>query len=265
MPSLRKLTSTFTDRVFWLLLRIFGVECTFDQAQKRSYDYPLDLPPANTIKVSDTLSAAADAEYDRAEARRKVIDDKARMLLTLVGLLVPLTATLALRLAWPWLALVPLVFFFASAGILAGYLAVGGTMFPKLSATEATYQEDQLKCSIILDTLQSARSIENWTHFLVDVYRAGLRAFIVGLLFVATIAVSALTRSHDPVAQLIKELRGDPALREQLRGPQGKPGVAGARGPAGPSGPPGREGPTGPQGPQGPAGTSTSMPRGSRK
>lgn len=256
MPSLRKLTSTFTDRVFWLLLRIFGVECTFDQAQKRSYDYPLDLPPAKTIKVSDTLGAAANAEYDRAEARRKVIDDKARMLLTLVGLLVPLTATLALRLPWPWLALLPLAFFFASAGILAGYLAVGGTMFPKVAAPETTYEEDELKRTIILDTLQSARSVENWTHFLVDVYRAGLRAFIVGLLFVALISVTALTRPHDSVAQLIKELRDDPTLRDELRGPQGAPGLPGAPGARGPVGPTGPAGPPGPQGTQGPPGAA---------
>ena len=256
MPSLRNLTSTFTDRVFWFLLRIFGVECTFDQAQKRSYDYPLDLPLETSIKVTDTLSAAADAEYDRAEARRKAVDDKARMLLTLVGLLVPLTATLALRLAWPWLALAPLAFFFASAGILAGYLAVGGTMFPKLTAPETTYEEDQLKRTIILDTLQSARSMENWTHFLVDVYRAGLRAFIVGLLLVALISVTALTRSHDSVAQFLKELRGDPTLRDELRGPRGAPGLPGAPGAQGPVGPTGPAGPPGPQGPQGPPGAT---------
>ena len=207
------------------------------------------------------MRPAGASSRSRSRVGFKVVDDKARMLLTLVGLLVPLTATLALRLTWPWLALPPLALFFAFAGILAGYLAVGGTMFPKLTAPEATYEEDQLKRTIILDTLQSARSMENWTHFLVDVYRAGLRAFIVGLLFVALISVTALTRSHDSVAQLVKELRGDSMLRDELRGPRGAPGVPGApgaQGPAGPTGPPGPPGPEGPQGP--PAATPQARP-----
>lgn len=253
MRSLRKWLSNAVDLLFWASLRAFGVECTFAQAKARSYDFPLDLPPEATLKVSDALTAAAEGEYERAEARRKVVDDKARMLLTLVGLLVPLTATLAVRLEWPWLALVPLFFFLASAGIMSGYLAVGGTMYPRLAAAEASLDEDQLKRTVTLDTLQSARTTENWTHFLVDVYRAGLRAFIIGLMLVGLIACLALVPPNDSVERVIDHLRRDPDLREALRGPSGPRGDAGPQGIQGPEGAAGPPGPAGPQGPPGAA------------
>ena len=240
---------------FWLALRPAGIECTPEQVVRRSYAQPYDLPEETTMQAADVLHEAAEAEYNRAEARRRGVDDKARMLLAMVGLLVPLTATLSLRLVWPALALAPLACFLFAAVIMTGYLAVGKTMVPKINPAEAALNEQALRRTLILDTLRSARATEMGTNFLVDVYRAGLRAFFVGLLFITITTVVAYIRPSDPTARLIEQLRGDPALRNELRGSQGMPGPRGAPGPpgpVGPAGPPGREGPAGPQGPPGP-------------
>lgn len=252
MRSLRKIISVSVDWIFWLFLRAFGVECTIEQVRARSYEHPLDLPAESVLRPTETLVSAAESEYERAESRRKAVDDKARMLLTLVGLLVPLTGTLASRLEWPALSLMPLALFFLSAGIMTGYLAVGSAMLPKVSAVEATYDDEKLKRTLLLDILRSARTNENRTSFLVDVYRAGLRAFILGLVAVAAIAAIALVRPTDGSSQIIERLRRDPELREQLRGPAGPQGEVGAHGAVGPVGP---IGPKGDPGPPGPAGT----------
>ncbi|HXI12027.1 MAG TPA: hypothetical protein VNM92_05210 [Thermoanaerobaculia bacterium] len=244
---MRKAFSWLADAIFWILLRLCVVECSFQQVRDRKYKFPLDLPDPTTMQISDTLSDAAASELDRVESRRKGVDDKARMLLTLVSLLVTLTATFAVRLEWPWLALGPLLCFLASAALMTGYIAVGGGMIPRLDPSEATLAEDDLKKVLVVDLLRSARDAQNTTHFLVDVYRAGLRAFIVGLLCAVGIAMLSLVRTPvDSMSRVIQQLRGDTALRNELRGPPGAPGPIG---PAGPVGPTGNTGPMGPQGP----------------
>jgi hypothetical protein len=262
MRSLRKIISVSVDWIFWFLLRVLGLECTVEQLRARTYEHPLDLPAESAIRPTETLVSAAESEYERAESRRKAVDDKARMLLTLVGLLVPLTATLASRLEWPAISLLPLVLFFVSAGIMTGYLAVGSAMLPRVSPVEATYDDENLKRALVLDNLRSARSNDNRTSFLVDVYRAGLRAFILGLVLVAAIAAIALVSPTDGPSQLIERIRRDPDLCEQLRGPAGPPGEAGARGDAGPAGP---IGPKGDPGPAGPAGAKAPVPSSQRR
>ncbi|MGZ5445359.1 MAG: hypothetical protein ACXW5U_25840 [Thermoanaerobaculia bacterium] len=180
------------------------------------------------------------------------MDDKARMLLTLVGLLIPVTATLASRIAWPAVIILPLVCFLFAALLLIGYLGIGTGMQPTAAVEEASYEEEPLKRLIIHDQLSSARMTEHATNFLVDVYRASLCALFVGLLFVVRITVVAYLRPHDPTTRLIQQLRSNPARLRELRGPEGPPG---------PTGPPGPEGATGPQGPVGPPAPSPPVPQ----
>lgn len=236
--------------LFWAALRLCGIESTYAQVRDRRYDRPMDVPALDAITATDTLRGAADAEYANADARRKIVDDKARMLLALVGLLIPVTATLATRLDLPYVALLPLVCFLFSALLLVGYLGISSGMVPTLSAHEARLDEETLKRQLIRDLLQSARYTEQSTNFLVDVYRAALRALMVGLFLVVGVAAIAYIRTPDPTARLVQELRSDPTLLRELRGPQGAPGVAG------PAGPKGERGPSGPPGPQGPPGPS---------
>lgn len=236
----------------WLFFRalwLCGIECSHAQVIARRYDRPLDLPDGGALVPSDTLRSVADAELANAEARRKTIDDKARMLLTLVGLLIPVTATLGTRLETPAFALLPLAPFFLSALILVGYLGIGKVMVQTLGPAEALLDEERLKRQLIRDVLQSARYTEQCTDFLVDVYRAALRALLAGLFLVVGVATLAYVRPADPPARLVQQLRSDPGLIRELRGPQGPPGPLGRPGPAGAKG---DRGPAGPQGPPGP-------------
>jgi hypothetical protein len=249
MRFLRNVIGEAFGLLFWLALVICGIECSRDTVRKRRYVRPLDLPEVDAISPTETLRSAADGEFANAEARRKIVDDKARMLLTLVALLIPVTATLAARLDTPSLVLVPLACFLFSALTLVGYLGIGAGMSPTISSVEALLDEDRLKRQLIVDLLQSARVTEQATDFLVDVYRAGLRALFLGLMLVVGIAAVAYMRPTDPTARLIQQLRSDPALIRELRGPQGAPGPAG---PAGPRGPVGERESAGPPGPPAP-------------
>jgi hypothetical protein len=251
MPSVRKLTGDAFSALFWIALWTCGIECSLDHVRKRRYERPLDLPDIDALTPSDTLKDVAGGEFANADARRRIVDDKARMLLTLVGLLIPVTATLASRLDLPVLVLAPLACFLFAALILVGYLNIGAGMKPKLSPNEALLDEPRLKRQVVIDLLRSARVTEQSTDFLVDVYRASLRALLLGLVFVVAIAAVAFLRPSDPTGRLIQQLRADPALTRELQGPQGVPGPRGA---VGPTGSRGAQGPQGPQGPPGPHG-----------
>ncbi len=253
MRSLRNLAGEVFGFLFWLALVLCGIECSRDAVRNRRYARPLDLPESTeTIKPSDALMDAAQSEHANAEARRSIVDDKARMLLTIVGLLIPVTATLASRLDLPVLVLAPLGCFLFSALILVGYLGIGNFMKPKLSADEMGLEGEKLKKQVIADLLQSARVNEQATDFLVDVFRASLRALLLGLILIVAISATAYLRAGDPTARLIQQLRSDPALIRELRGPQGPPGATGVTGTRGLQGDRGLQGPTGPQGQPGP-------------
>lgn len=246
MRSLRKFVGEVFNVFFWLALFVCGGECSLQSVRERRYDKAPPLPERASLTPSDTLRDAAKGELSSAENRRKIVDEKARMLLTLVGLLIPVTATLASRIAWPAVIALPLVCFLFSALLLIGYLGVGKGMQPTLTVEEAGYEEEPLKRQMIYDALSSARATEQATDFLVDVYRAGLRALFVGLLCVVGIAIVAYVRPNDTTGRIIQQLRSDPALLRELRGPQGPPGAAGPAGPAGPQGAPGPQGPPAP-------------------
>jgi hypothetical protein len=254
MSSLRRTTGSVFTRLFWFALLLGGIECSHKQVKERRYERALDLPDFSTISPTETLRGAADAEFASAESRRKIVDDKARMLLTLVGLLIPVTATLATRIEPAYVALLPLACFLFSALTLVGYLGIGSGMTPKLSPAEAAFDEDRLQRQLIHDAFWSARYTEQCTDFLVDVYRAALRALMVGLFLVVGVAAVAYIRTPDPSKRIIQQLRSEPALIRELRGPQGSPGSTGPAGPRGPKGDPGPSGPAGPQGRSGPAG-----------
>jgi hypothetical protein len=253
MSSLRDAIGSVFTRLFWLALVLCGIECTHKKVKERRYARSLSLPDLERIEPTDTLCNAADNEFANAESRRKIIDDKARMLLTLVGLLIPVTATLATRLETPYVALVPLACFLFAALVRVGYLGIGSGMTPKLSPDEAVLSEEKLKRQLIRDAFWSAQYTEQCTDLLVDVYRAALRALMVGLFAVVGIAAVAYVRTPDPSLRIIRQLRSDPALKRQLRGPQGIPGPQGPRGASGPAGA------VGPQSPPGAANSSSGM------
>jgi hypothetical protein len=258
MRSLRDFIGDVFRSLFWFALVICGIECSRDEVRHRRYARgALGLPDQKAITPSETLMTAAEGELANADGRRGIVDDKARMLLTLVGLLIPVTATLSSRLELPALVLAPLACFLFAALVLVGYLGVGVGMKPRLSADEALFDETDLKRQLIVDLLQSARVTEQETDFLVDVYRASLRSLLFGLFLVVGIAAFAYMRSPEPTARLIQQLRSDPALIRELRGPQGVTGPQGVRGPKGPQG---TQGPAGPPGPPGPAAKAPTKP-----
>jgi hypothetical protein len=246
MRFVRNATGEVFGTLFWLALLLCGIECSRDAVRKRRYVRTVDLPDKTAIKAVDEVKAAAAAEFSNAEARRKIVDDKARMLLTLVGLLVPVTATLAARIGTPAYVLAPLVCFFFSALLLIGYLGIGGTMQPYVTSDDVAGEAEAFKRQMVSDLLESARVTEQHTDFLVDVVRASLRALLLGLFLVVAVAGLAYLRPNDPTERMIQQLRSDPALLRELRGPQGPPGPIGTAGPSGAVGP---QGPTGPPGP----------------
>lgn len=244
--------------LFWIALRACGIECSLEEVRRRAYSRP-DLPYGpDALVLSDTLLDAATTDLDRAERRRKVVDGKAQMLLTMVGLLVPLTGVLALGLSWPVLFIVPLACFLLSAFILIGYLAVGRAMTPRLNGEEVRYDEARLKRQLIIDNIRSAHDTEGGTDFLVDTYRAALRSLLGGLVSLSVLALIANFPSDRSTRELIRQLKSDPELVRILRGPQGPLGPIGPAGPVGPAGP---SGPAGAPGPPGPAAAPGSKPR----
>jgi len=227
--------------LLWIVLRVFRIECSLEQVRRRKYEQQGTPYGTDELIPSNALLDAASGELNHAENRRKAIDEKARMLLTMVGILVPLTVVSAAALLWPVLIIVPLACFLISALVLIGYLAVGQVMTPRLNPEELLYDERRLQRQLIIDRIQSAHDTERGTDFLVDIYRAALRALCAGLVALAVIAAVAYRPASDYSSEVVRRLRSDPELLRVLRGPQG------FRGPTGPPGVPGPEGPPGPR------------------
>ena len=195
MHHLRIALARTIDAAFWIALQTFGIECRLADVRRRSYtSHPRELGPINP---TETLLKAADAELSRAEARQKAIDEKARMLLTMVSILIPLTTLVLTRTMLPTIALPALLLLFLAASLLVGYLSIRTTMAPYLSQDELQLDEAQLREQLVRDLLRSAHAVEDQVRFFVNVFQAALRAFLLGLLLLAITTVATVCSAQD--------------------------------------------------------------------
>lgn len=245
-PQPQALKPTLVNRGSWFLLRLLGIECSLAEVVRRRYDLkpkPLDLSAATEERlkhIAELLGAASASERER----RCGVDDKVKALLALTTLVLTATVAFSQKLIWPALALVPLILFLLTLFLLTTYLGVGPQAFRTPTQEDLTAPSNVELLKHHIGELQGALAFnERSTDFLVDVFRAARRAFLIAMSAAVCVGAFAILLGDRAEDRLAEKIRAHKDLAIMLQGP---PGAAGPQGVAGPSGPPGPAAPPGP-------------------
>jgi hypothetical protein len=218
------------DRALWIMLRAAFVECTFREVVDRAYaPSPQRDGPGEVVADEDIERARS--LFEDGFRRREAVGAKVSALLTMAGVVIPLTVALTSVIPKPWFAALALIPQMWSALLLVSCLGVERASTLSYTPTSGNAGDDRR--ALVKDYLTAASINEGAVNFIVDAYRAALRSFVVASLVLVTVAAaSAASRDKqgDPVESLIARIKLDKVLAAELRGP------AGDRGPPGPQG-----------------------------
>jgi hypothetical protein len=219
------------DGALYLMLRAAFITCTYGEVLDRAYA-PRPPPPLAHAPVTQKEIERARSLFEDGFRRRDTVASKVTALLTIAGVVIPLTVGLAAVVSEPWLlgiALVPLTW---SALLLVSCLGV--ERISTLSFVSSTGNPAEDERALVADYLTASSMNEGAVDFVVDVYRGALRSFVVASLALITVALLSFERQVDPIDALMSRISSDGALLASLRGP---PGERGEKGPPSPPGP----------------------------
>jgi hypothetical protein len=239
-------------------LRVYGIEdCTLADVLRGGYAKQkhtnLNLEGAHDLGVLLDESKVA---LDAANARRLLVTDKCKTLLTLssflvtaVGLLLPKSFDFGVL----WMRIVCLVavlLLLHAIVLLLVYLGVGWEQVTCVTQADVELSPDDLKKSLINEHLGCQVATDNRTDYLADIYKVARACFLCAFFLIVILFAANYFRNKDPVddKRLIRELRSDPELLNLLKGPKGDSGAAGPKGERGPKGAPGPKGDPAPHG-----------------
>ncbi len=232
------------------LLRMVQVPCSLQEVRERRMTSRAVQRPASSGAPTDLVLAEARRLHVVELARTELVLDKARTLLAIAGLVVPLSATALAVVGAPWYCWI------AIAGALGIPLVVLADLYAPTVHAEVAVDAELLgvqgpaQGQVLLRSYQTAKDHNaRANQFLVAEFAGARRLLGIGLLvFLCVVGGAGRTTVE---SRVIAQLRADPELVRLLSGP---PGAQGPPGVPGPKGPPGRDGSVGPPGPPGPAG-----------
>jgi len=183
-------------RLQWLLLRVFlpGYGIKLHEVERRSYECPGNelTKKIESAKAAEPAMDLAKALFSHDEERCKAINEKTRLLLSVCPLLVALFGLLLSRLTVPWLGIAPLLCFMLAVLILLINLGTGTRSVPDFDESMLQLEVDACRRNIAASYYLAAHINGYATDFLVDVYRAGRRAFAIGMLAIVALLVFSL-------------------------------------------------------------------------
>lgn len=201
---------------------------------------------------SDVLEKIIPAEAAITRISLESLDKKTGWLLTLTGVLIPLSIGLvvpaAQRIPVWWvlvcLLLISTVPLLLTVLILRIYIRPGGWSSAQLSKiNQKNMEENQLLERYYQELHEcTGKNIER-LQFLVEVYAAALRMFFYALAiniligcvivgFIGYYSNKEKAKIEDNTQELIKKVSSDPDLAKWLIGPKAAPGIQGERRPA---------------------------------
>lgn len=242
---------TLLDRATHRLMSMCLIDCTTEEVRDGRYfrkAQAIEREKASDEGAREALALAVRLEQGE-QARRAIVQDKAKWLFTLAaGLLTVFSGMLIRRPTWfgvLGVILVALPLLFATL-LLLRFFGVERRSTPAvdaalLAAVGKTAHLESLESQLLASSFNAGA-----TDFLVDLYRAALRLAAVALCGVVALAVATVAAPTSN--SLVEEIRGNPDLIRLLRGPEGPQGPQGTTGADGPVGPQGQTGSRGPVG-----------------
>ncbi len=250
---------------YWIVYRclwLYGSEYTFDNIRnfdqsdpdKGQYNINLD----NAIEL-DLLLISAKDHYKESIDRRATINDKAKSLITLITAVLTIIAAFLTRQS-TINNLTILTILFTGIGLMFVSFLVMWTFFDARIETTLDIDQHQhkldcinLKKSKINDYITAQKVCDEISDYLAELYCSSRMFFISGftIIFIAISLAYCLNLASTESENVVRQLRSDPRLINELRGPKGDKGDKGEMGDQGPQGNPGPQGPKGERGPQG--------------
>ena len=172
------------DSATWLALRMCRIDVTREQVCARRYDqqqYIAQIRPDEARDTKELLDYAI-ATFERANDRRKSIDEKAKLLGGFVTFAITICGATASRVAEPLAMLPALVLFVIALLLLLSYFRLGIVSQPSVTAAEGRQDATDLVKQLIADYLSSADHNERSTSFCGDIFRAAVTVFMAGII-----------------------------------------------------------------------------------
>jgi len=177
---------SLVDSATWLALRACRIDVTREQVRLRRYhgQFVPQIRPEEAGETKELLDYAI-ATFERANERRKSIDEKAKLLGGFVTFAITVCAAMSSKFATPLAMMPSLVFFVLSLLLLLSYFRLGVAAQPSVTAKEAQQAPEALIKQLVSDYLASAEHNECGTSFGADVFRAAVVAFVAGILMLS--------------------------------------------------------------------------------
>jgi hypothetical protein len=247
--ALEKIFSYLADVVTHVLMFVVNPGHTFVEIRAGKFEEIQEEVVIDDKVEAGFLLEQAISYREQEESRTQTIDEKNKVLLTISALLFAAEAAVLSNIDPKWLALIPLVPAAAAVYLVLVAFRVGEVPVVDyrricLGKNKSTVQ---IKRQLAQDNFECGHKLGFSNCFRVGVHRAAWRLIPLSIaLLLGVVSYGVLLSGSED--RLLKELRNNAKLRNELLGPQGM------QGPPGPVGPPGAVGPEGPQGPTGPQG-----------
>lgn len=256
----------------YIILRISLISCSLGEVKRSTYldDGGPTIPDLSGLKDKgaelEFLIVRAEKSFEETFRRKAQVDDKVKTLLTLSALLMAVISAFLPRMSRPILAAIPLGFLLLATFLFISYLGIGTTSTPGLQEDLISEGKHKAQQGLFVDLVKSSHYNNLRIDYLVDLYRAATRVWLLALSLLVGIGVLESHRlaAGDPIEKkVIQSLRANPDLIQLLNGPSGPKGeqgtigpqgMRGATGEAGAPGSPGERGPVGPAGERGAVG-----------
>ncbi|WP_414528445.1 hypothetical protein [Nodularia chucula] len=197
----------FPAYIKWVLMRLVIIECTLSEVKNRQYESTkeVDLISAE-IEITEDKIDFLKYKNDETKERRVAVDTKARTLLTLTSILLGLvssTTSIASAKSIGKLAIFPIILLFFTIYLLTVYFGVERSQTVDYSYIflEPKYAKKEL-CN---DMLKSQDYNERVTDFMLDLYRAALRYFSLGMLCIMILGIWNIYNDSNQVTKSVIE------------------------------------------------------------
>jgi len=242
-------------RLTWAVLAVLNPGHSFKEVWDGKMESSEDQ---SKLKITDDTDPDFAFEQGKAAqeeevARRAIVDDKSKVLLTISTLLLAGNAALLPHLHPRWIGIMPLLPIMAAVFLILMYFRTSVVAVVNRNSVDWSDDPAKIKRMFAKEQFKCAADMELSNSFRVGIHRAARRAVILALFLVIPAVASAVFTATDEES-LINEVKSNAELRQLLQGPAGAVGPAGPAGEQGSAGPPGPRGPEGKVGPRGPAG-----------
>jgi len=175
--------SSLRLRVAWYVMRIYGIECTFQEVQKGCYScrQDEDSPIPDEIPSPDDVLELSRDIYKEENKRQSSVNEKCKVLLTISTILLALISLLLIKVSFSFWGLFLVLFVFLAVFMLLVYFDIGCYSRPNINKEMSTLEKDKFKLKLAGDYLSCANHNRQVHDFLVDVYRVAKNSLLLGL------------------------------------------------------------------------------------